>query len=335
MDDERASEFEDSELSLVARDPLSLVAHWSLATSDAGRVRASADRHLVLRVFEAVQPDRLLAQMHLPGDRRIQQVDIPVPGHPYRAELGVFGPAGDWCPFARSGLVQTPVAEPTPEPLRPASTPEVSFPETVGLPPHPENDIEPPIELLSAESGDVSLPEFPDSVEVGELSPLPPPSPPTVATVPGESDLLLIPIPPAIPPERSLCAAVHSDLVLRPSEPASSEALLQQAPDEKAASGGVPAAELSLPSSHEHPSGERSENPFWFHINADLVIYGGTKPDARVVIAGEPVALRPDGTFTLRFTLPDGEFLLDAAATSADGTASREVTVRVRRVTTA
>jgi len=57
---------------------------------------------------------------------------------------------------------------------------------------------------------------------------------------------------------------------------------------------------------------------FWFNLNAELVVYGATEPDARVTIGGREIKLRPDGTFSCRFALPDGFFELPAAATSTD-----------------
>src|SRR5262249_25549524 len=59
---------------------------------------------------------------------------------------------------------------------------------------------------------------------------------------------------------------------------------------------------------------------FWFNVNAELIIYGATEPDAAVVIGGRKIRLRPDGTFSYRFSLPDGQYELPATATSADGT---------------
>lgn len=58
---------------------------------------------------------------------------------------------------------------------------------------------------------------------------------------------------------------------------------------------------------------------FWFVLNTELIIHGATVPGAKVTIQGEPVELRPDGTFTLRFALPDGIQDLPAVAQSADG----------------
>jgi hypothetical protein len=53
-------------------------------------------------------------------------------------------------------------------------------------------------------------------------------------------------------------------------------------------------------------------------LNAELVVYGATEPNARVTLGGREVKLRPDGTFSCRFALPDGFFELAAEATSVD-----------------
>ena len=47
---------------------------------------------------------------------------------------------------------------------------------------------------------------------------------------------------------------------------------------------------------------------FWLNVNAELVIYGATEPNALVAITGEPILLRPDGSFSYRLALPDGHY---------------------------
>ena len=64
---------------------------------------------------------------------------------------------------------------------------------------------------------------------------------------------------------------------------------------------------------------EQPRAGFWFNVNADLVIYGATEPDASVTIDGRPVSLRSDGTFNCRFSLPDGEHSVTVSALSAQG----------------
>jgi hypothetical protein len=72
---------------------------------------------------------------------------------------------------------------------------------------------------------------------------------------------------------------------------------------------------------------------FWFRINAEVILHGSTEPDARVTIAGRPVALRPDGSFSFRFAFPDGDYGLPVSATSADGVERRQASVRFQRGT--
>ena len=68
------------------------------------------------------------------------------------------------------------------------------------------------------------------------------------------------------------------------------------------------------------PLGEEQQarKGFWFNINAELIIYGATEPNAQVAIAGRPIKLRPDGTFSCHFALPDGAYALAATAVSSE-----------------
>ena len=60
-----------------------------------------------------------------------------------------------------------------------------------------------------------------------------------------------------------------------------------------------------------------------------------TEPGARVTVHGEPVKLRPDGTFTMRFSLPNCRQVIPATASSADGLEQRTVVLAVERNTKA
>jgi hypothetical protein len=73
---------------------------------------------------------------------------------------------------------------------------------------------------------------------------------------------------------------------------------------------------------------------FWFTLDCELVVYGATEPDATVTLQGQPVKLRPDGTFTVRMMLPDGLQEIETVATSADGSEERIITPVVSRTTT-
>jgi hypothetical protein len=75
------------------------------------------------------------------------------------------------------------------------------------------------------------------------------------------------------------------------------------------------------------------QRKFWFQLDAELIIYGATDPAARVSLQGEPVKLRSDGTFTMRFSLPDGRQIIPAIATSPDGIEERTIVLAVERNT--
>jgi hypothetical protein len=72
---------------------------------------------------------------------------------------------------------------------------------------------------------------------------------------------------------------------------------------------------------------------FHFEIDAELVVYGSTEPNAKVSMMGEPVQLRPDGTFTVRFSLPDARQIIPASAASPDGVEERTIVLAVERNT--
>ena len=79
--------------------------------------------------------------------------------------------------------------------------------------------------------------------------------------------------------------------------------------------------------------GPTSPRGFWFNVNAELIIYGATEPDAKVSIGGQNISLRPDGTFSYRFALPDGEYELPLTAVSGDDAEARHADLRFRRHT--
>lgn len=72
---------------------------------------------------------------------------------------------------------------------------------------------------------------------------------------------------------------------------------------------------------------------FWFQLDAELIVYGATDPQARVTLQGEPVKLRPDGTFTMRYALPEGRQIIPAVASSPDGVEERTIVLAVERNT--
>ena len=69
------------------------------------------------------------------------------------------------------------------------------------------------------------------------------------------------------------------------------------------------------------------------HVNAEVIFYGGTHPDAKVWIGGQPIQLSPDGTFRYHFTFPNGDYTIPIVAESPDGVERRAATLRFERNT--
>lgn len=76
---------------------------------------------------------------------------------------------------------------------------------------------------------------------------------------------------------------------------------------------------------------EERERGFRLWVATELILYGATEPDAHVTIQGKEVKLRGDGTFSLRFALPDGRIDIPVTAVSADEIEERTIDTTVRK----
>jgi hypothetical protein len=94
-----------------------------------------------------------------------------------------------------------------------------------------------------------------------------------------------------------------------------------------AASFGLWSASAPPPRGVRHPG-------FWFVLGTELIVYGATDPHATVTCQGRPIPLRPDGTFTLRFALPDGAQEIACRALAADRLQAITITPAISKTTT-
>jgi uncharacterized protein len=343
-------------LLLMARDPNCLYAHWDL-TSEQQREfsEKSARGHLQVRVYRDDVSGPLVKEVPIEQASRHSFIEVAASGTKYVAELGYPPPDGTWQRIAVSEPAVTPAdtiaqqepvkfatlafkAEPSfnAEPIAPAS----SFP------------VAGPVKQTSAQKTAPPMPAL------DRHFPLPPPLVPFEPREPGLAETAAVGTeqPPAIPqplfskahmvspatsapipapaPAREWTSAQGRALAeligwsfLR-HEPLSSADIAQVIRGEfqrvvvspPGESGPIRAAAKAAPIF----SGALGELPperrvFWFNVNAELVIYGATEPNAQVTLAGQPVELRADGTFSCRFALPDGFYQLTIAASSARG----------------
>jgi hypothetical protein len=69
-----------------------------------------------------------------------------------------------------------------------------------------------------------------------------------------------------------------------------------------------------------------------FEIETEMIIYGMTSPDSQVTVDQEWVAVQPDGTFMLRFDLPEqGRQMLTIDSTNREE--SRKIILTLERTT--
>ncbi len=101
--------------------------------------------------------------------------------------------------------------------------------------------------------------------------------------------------------------------------------LMKKRFQEEAASGWV--------SSISSPVKRIGERPFWLVANCELIVYGATEPSATVTVQGHKINLREDGTFSLRFALPDGKQVIPIEAIRDDSQERRKITPQVERKT--
>ena len=86
-------------------------------------------------------------------------------------------------------------------------------------------------------------------------------------------------------------------------------------------------------SSLASPVKKEQPKEFWLAVNTELIVYGQTQTDAKLTVGGRAVELRPDGSFSLRFFLPDGKQVIPVIATSSDGKQVRNITPIVTKET--
>ena len=76
-----------------------------------------------------------------------------------------------------------------------------------------------------------------------------------------------------------------------------------------------------------------NQDDFQFAVDAELVVYGIVNRDAHLTLKGEPVQLRPDGSFSVRLNLPNRRQVIPVVASAADGVEQRTIVLAVERNT--
>jgi uncharacterized protein len=320
-------------LFLTARDPHWLYANWDLTLEQQKALNAeSTDGHLILRVYAGKIEGHPAYEIHVHPESRHWFAHVERAGHSYAAELGYYSAIGKWERVAlSSGTLTPPDAASANGDAEFATIPfEYPFAKLMQIIEEAVRDNLPlavAIEELRRH-GHPDLPRFSSS---GASSIAPSPS-----SIGG-------PRPWTPEQEKALARVINIDQTRRIwMGSLEITELIRRRLEQEITSpvkafglGEIPAPAMpSGISSITSPSGgmEKSKG-FWFNVNAELIVYGATEPTARVTLGGHEIKLRPDGTFSFRFALPDGNYDLPAVAVSADRTDGRAAELKFSRAT--
>ena len=303
-------------LFLTVRDPHWLYAHWDFTREEQFRHNArSVDRHLVLRVHDAgpVTPAvKPVAEYHVHPESKHWFVHVERAGESYKTELGYYRTGRKWQSLAFSAPQRTPPDNiSTDSAVKFATIPaELSFGTMLSL--------------LKEAAGESVAQNTPLAHAVEKIKPRTREHFPKAAAV-GDWT----------PEQEQALAEVLAEACAREALPSSGEFVAETSPSEFTFDYEAGEAQpMAAPSSYVSSffGGEVAKD-FWFDVNAELVIYGATEPNATVTFAGKRIQLRPDGLFRFRFTLPDGQYELPITAVSADGTDGRAAELKFTRGT--
>ncbi len=307
--DDAESELPDAygtrKLFLTARDPHWLYAHWDLTREQQSKLNSeSGDGHLLLRLYAKDMAGHPAHEIHVHPDSRHWFAHVERAGDAYVAELGYYSPVGRWMRVAVSAATLTPPDAAALESEEEFATIPFEFPFARLL------------DIIKAAVRE----HLPLAQAIEELRRVGHPDLPRVTSS----------APPAAwtpQQEQALAKIVSIDKTRRVwmGSLEITELIRRRLPHEISSAG---VSSFSNP-----PGGGEQAKGFWFNVNAELIIYGATEPGAKVTLGGHEIKLRPDGSFSYRFSLPDGKYDLPAVAISADGTDGRAANLKFSRET--
>lgn len=293
---------------LTARDPHWLYASWDLTAEQRRRYNSlSREGHLAVRTYINEVSGSPVSEVQVHPESKSWFIHVPRGGTRYAAELGYYEAGGSWRQVTVSTGTLTPPEAPSQESAIEFATipPEVTLKQLFTV-------------VQQAVSENVPLAEVVQQLraegwtQLPEIVPAPPP-----AWTPAQAQALaeVVRLDEA---RRVWMGSVEiTEVIRRHLHQEISSAGLPGAPAQPAAPGEAPLGAISSPFGAEGAAPAAGQ-AFWLNVNAELVLYGATEPDARVTVAGRTIRLRPDGTFSFRFALPDGQYSLTVSARSAD-----------------
>lgn len=299
-------------LFLTVRDPHWLYAHWDLTREEQFRHNAqSEDRHLILRLYSQNQLESAPAEVHVHPESKYWFIHVDRAGESYFTELGYYRPGHKWHSLACSEPQRTPPDSISRNaPVKFATIPpELSFETMLALLRENADTPNKPLAHAIDQIRPRAREHFPTHDVTGDWS--------------AEQEKALAQI---LARDRARATLPSSQEFAAPTEPNWPEFFFNPETGEV----------YPAPSSDAYVSsffGGDVPKVFWLNVNAELVIYGATAPDASVTFAGKKIPLQPDGSFRFRFSLPDGQYELPISAVAADESDTRAVELKFSRAT--
>ena len=270
---------------LTARDPHWLYAHWDLTREQLRKYNAaSTDGHLVLRIHQNAVEGAPLSDVHVHPESTNWFINVPHANARYVAQLGYYAANGTWTPVATSAATITP----------PDTMSEDHSAWFATLP--PELQITELVKVVKSAIGEsVPLMEAIQQLRSMGYVQLPDPAAISSAQWTEEQERALATVLNMDAVRRIWIGSVEvTELVRRKWQQELSSAAAAQFSAPSSWSGAL--GELSSFSSVSSPFGVGGRRKgFWFNVNAELIIYGATEPDASVTIGERKIHLRPDG----------------------------------------
>lgn len=299
-------------LFLTARDPHWLYAHWDLTREQQLHFNSlSSDGHVVLRIYAGKIEGHPAYEIHVHPESRHWFAHVERAGNSYTAELGYYSGLGKWIRISASSGTITPPDAVSPEDATEFATIPFEFPFAKLM------DI---VKAAVRES-------LPLAQAVEELRRSGHPDLPRVTSTP--------PVTWTPQQEQALAKIINIDSVRRVwmGSLEITELIRRKLAGEMSSFNAPQFGQFGASSLSSPFGGMEAPKNFWFNVNAELIIYGATEPNAKVTLGGHEIKLRSDGTFSYRFSLPDGKYDLPAVAVSPDGTDARAAELKFSRET--
>ena len=301
---------------LLDIDPRRLHAYWTLTPAEMAAAHSALGggterRPMVLRLHDvAGEGAGAPFDVEVQGLQSRQYVDLFEDGRSYEAELGLLRADGSLVCLARSNRVDMPRLSPSDNQSFNEATPG-DFPEVPADRPAADEPAMP--ETESRDFPEVDREDLDEGAERAH----------------GAEKMVEESFPEVAADDLEEYAALAQDRLDRfadevPGAP-TAEALVQRHEPPPGDSGGIGEGEakagdgaLPLETVMTYSSFEMGRESVDLEVHAEIHVYGRAKPGRKLTLFGRPVALRPDGTFSVRRPLPDGAAVLPLTVTTEE-----------------